>query len=252
MLVAGSPAADLLAAMLTSQQKPHLALPTSIELLSSGSGHRRELQRTADATTVVVIVVQATAPAAEAAGAAIASLRALTTTDRRRMQPVDSPVVGIWMAARRRLQLQASSTVAEQNVAECAVGMSASCTSTSQVTQVKQSATLTMSRAEVEALAAERYTPRPGLAAAPTLDDMLVAGSPAAALLGSLFTSEQQPHLAFPIAIEVVSTSSGRRLQRVDSSADSIRITMKATAPTAGEAEAAATTLTLFQATGRR
>ena len=63
-----------------------------------------------------------------------------------------------------------------------------------------------------------------------------MAGSPAAALLGLVFTSEQQPHLAFPIAIEVVSASGGRRLQRVDSSADSVRITMKATAPTADEA----------------
>ena len=71
-----------------------------------------------------------------------------------------------------------------------------------------------------------------GLTAPPTLDEMLVPGSPAAELLASMFTAEQQPHLALPTAIEPVTSAAGggrhrRELQRSDGSADGVRITVQ-------------------------
>lgn len=215
---------------------------------SGGSGHRRELQRTAATADTVVITVLATAPTVAEAEAAIDHLRA---------QAVTSPRTGNSTCTHRRLQ--GSMTASEQSAAECAVGMSASCAAVSQVTQVTQSAT---GRAEVEALAAEKYgatigrrrqlqrgnggadtglAPGSGLQAPPTLDNMLVAGSPAADLLSSLFTSEQQPHLAFPAAIEAVGTT-----------ATATRVTMQAAAPTTEGAEAAAAELLMFLTNARR
>ena len=82
---------------------------------------------------------------------------------------------------------------------------------------------------------------------------MLVPGSEAAELLASMFTAEQQPHLALPTAIEpVASAASGggghrRELQRSGGSADGVRITVHATVPTAEDADRAIAGLqTLF------
>ena len=70
---------------------------------------------------------------------------------------------------------------------------------------------------------------------------MLVPGSEAAELLASMFTAEQQPHLALPTAIEPVTSAAsggGHRLLQADKAGPSaVRVTVKATAPTVEEVE---------------
>jgi hypothetical protein len=66
--------------------------------------------------------------------------------------------------------------------------------------------TLVVDRGEVEAQALILWQDTPAeqrtLAAPPTVDEMLVSGSEANALLTSLFTVEQQPHVIYPLSIQ--------------------------------------------------
>jgi hypothetical protein len=104
---------------------------------------------------------------------------------------------------------------------------------------------------------------------------MLVGGSEAGALLAAMFTREQQPHLAFataiaPIADGIQSNNNGHRRRRklaegssaantdaahaehtVDAAISAIRVSLRATAPTPGEAAAALDQMQLAGA-GRR
>ena len=80
------------------------------------------------------------------------------------------------------------------------------------------SATLTgtsvLGKAELEAQAAAMFAATPPeerrLAAPPTLEEMLVGGSEAAAMLGRLFTVQQQPHVVYPLSVAAVRDSPGK------------------------------------------
>ena len=124
-----------------------------------------------------------------------------------------------------------------QQEAQCAVGMP---TSSCVPEQVSDEQTIGINREEVEQMAAETFAKGAptGLTAPPTLEQMLVPGSEASVLLATIFTTGQQPHLAFPTAIKHVNVSSGtgRRLQ--GSGGDGVQVTIRATAPTAEEANA--------------
>jgi hypothetical protein len=114
---------------------------------------------------------------------------------------------------------------------------------------------LEVGRAELEAAAATMFASTPGgLAAPPTLEQMLVGGSEAGALLATMFTHEQQPHLAFPLDFEgLVTTEAGgekggghrRQLQSAGPQSQGevvfsgVRVFLKAEAPTELEAQAA-------------
>ena len=47
------------------------------------------------------------------------------------------------------------------------------------------------------------------LAAPPTLEEMLVGGSEAAAMLGRLFTVQQEPHVVYPLSFAPVASLDG-------------------------------------------
>jgi hypothetical protein len=92
--------------------------------------------------------------------------------------------------------------------------------------QSEQLQTVQVSRAELEAQAAEMFQVTPSeqrtLEVPPTLDEMLVSGSEANAMLASMFVKEQAPHEIFPLSFQVVtnvemqagsSSEGGRRLQ---------------------------------------
>ena len=80
------------------------------------------------------------------------------------------------------------------------------------------SATLTgttvLGKAELEAQAAAMFAATPPeerrLAAPPTLEEMLVGGSEAAAMLGRLFTVQQEPHVVYPLSVAAVRDSPGK------------------------------------------
>eukprot|EP01045_Picozoa_sp_COSAG04_P020762 COSAG04_NODE_2162_length_4649_cov_8.389231_4_plen_179_part_00 len=79
------------------------------------------------------------------------------------------------------------------------------------------SATLTgttvLGKAELEAQAAAMFAATPPeqrrLAAPPTLEEMLVGGSEAAAMLGRLFTVQQEPHVVYPLSFAPVASLDG-------------------------------------------
>eukprot|EP01046_Picozoa_sp_COSAG06_P008334 COSAG06_NODE_418_length_15982_cov_3.455204_7_plen_1527_part_00 len=113
---------------------------------------------------------------------------------------------------------------------------------------------IVIGRTEIEAQAAAmlRQQPDPALSAAPTLDEMLVGGSEANALLQSMLTQEQQPHLVYPVQIDLAALDSGgkggghRRLQSAGDSLSHARdshvtVTLVTRAPTRLDAERAIT-----------
>ena len=128
--------------------------------------------------------------------------------------------------------------------------------------------TIVVSRQELEAQAAQMFGSMPAtscgsqLQTPPTLPDMMVAGSEASAMLAQMFTVEQQPHVAFPIALEPLSAQelaaeraqmfgldgggkNGRRRQQSKGPASQgdlvagVRLTLKAKAPTAVQTDIA-------------
>jgi uncharacterized coiled-coil protein SlyX len=112
---------------------------------------------------------------------------------------------------------------------------------------VERTDTLVVDRGEVEALALILWQGTPAeqrtLAAPPTVDEMLVSGSEANALLVSLFTVEQQPHVSYPLMIQLDDGAGGtgggghRRTQRTGGS--DLRVQILTRAPTPAEAQRA-------------
>jgi hypothetical protein len=112
---------------------------------------------------------------------------------------------------------------------------------------VERTDTLVVDRGEVEALALILWQGTPAeqrtLAAPPTVDEMLVSGSEANALLVSLFTVEQQPHVSYPLMIQLDHGTGGtgggghRRTQRTGGG--DLRVQILTRAPTPAEAQRA-------------
>ena len=73
--------------------------------------------------------------------------------------------------------------------------------------------TVVLGKAELEAQAAAMFAATPPeqrrLAAPPTLEEMLVGGSEAAAMLGRLFTVQQEPHVVYPLSFAPVASIDG-------------------------------------------
>ncbi len=114
---------------------------------------------------------------------------------------------------------------------------------------------IVIGRTEIEAQAAAMLTlqPNPAVGAAPTLDEMLVGGSEANALLQSMLTQEQQPHLVYPVHIDLAGPDKGGGHRRLQSAGDSlshardshVAITLVTRAPTRLDAERAITAATM-------
>ena len=255
MLVPGSEAATLLATIFTSKQQSHLVIPTTIEPIHQDSdAQQQEVEMFRPIG--VSIRIEATATSTDAALNAIAQLESQQLAREMFVPESDlhlQTAVGCGNGVGDLL-----SEVC-QRAAECAVGMSASCTEASEGMQVTETTTIRMSRQEVEQLVAEMFAHGAGrrrlqranmaqgtaavdpgtygLTAPPTLDQMLVPGSPANAFLAAIVTAEQQPHLALPTAIEPLATMIGghRLLQGEHQPAAGINVSVKATASTVEE-----------------
>ena len=120
-------------------------------------------------------------------------------------------------------------------------------------TEPEQVGTVVVDTARLETQAASVYNADPemypSLAAPPTLDEMMLGGSPAAGILASIFTNEQQPHsvglasasLEPPDGLDIDAHGSGcwghRRTQRTG---DAVYVQITTIAPTASGAEHAA------------
>jgi hypothetical protein len=83
--------------------------------------------------------------------------------------------------------------------------------------QVKRRMSLLLDRDQAEAIARDEFAATPvedqiQMKSAPNLDQMLVSGTPASALLTSLFVQQQEPQMAVPISYKVLNTEH-RRLQ---------------------------------------
>ena len=248
MLVPGTEASVLLDTLFTAEQQPHLAIPTAIEPIHDGDTQQQQDEMFRPTVGGVTVRIQATAPSVAVAANAIAQIESQQRGDEMFTRLAIPATIGSIRDVDGQQQQDEMF-----RAAECAVGMSGSCTVTSQITQVVQSATIAMSRAEVEQRAAEMFVPSSTLPTPPTLDQMLVPGTEAAELLASMFTAEQQPHLALPIAVQPLTSGGGHRraLQKAEGTADRVIITVRATAPTAEESEATVARLQALQSNGR-
>ena len=96
--------------------------------------------------------------------------------------------------------------------------------------------TLVVEVSEVEAQIAAMFEATPAeerlLPAAPSVDEMLVAGSEAAAMLSRLFTEQQQPHVVFPRSFAL----EGDQHRRTQAGARQLYVDMETLAPTSAEA----------------
>ena len=81
----------------------------------------------------------------------------------------------------------------------------------------------------------------------PTLDEMLVSGTPASALLSSVFVQEQQPHVMFPVDASLSSGGCGGH-RRLQNGGDRLHVTIDTHAATPEGADAAV--MRLVSATG--
>jgi hypothetical protein len=235
MLVTGSEAQALLSTMFVVEQPPQLVFPTEVEALAAemfgggkgnGKGGRRNLQSSGpqsqgEAVGGVRLTLRASAPTVAGAEAAVATL--VTAS-----------------GGRRRLQDSAGT------IEHSACG------------DVVTVQSIDFTKPEIEALAAQMFAAQPPsatrtLAAPPLLEEMLVTGSEAQALLSAMFVAEQPPYQTAVTAIAPVplKPQDGHRRQLQSTGPQSqgdvvsgVRLTLRASAPTPAEADKALRTLT--------
>jgi hypothetical protein len=210
MMVRGTAANTLLTRILTAEQRPHVVYPTIIEPNGGGGGGRRRNQRAGDGgthVTTLVVTVTTIAPTPQDAQAA---------ADRVADRVDGTPVHG-----RRRTQAAGQSQL---------------------------TTTMTVDVATIEAQAAAIYNEDrascphcqyPSLARPPSIDDMLVGGSPAAGILASIFTNEQQPHHVEVASMSLQQGGGGGGHRRTQRTGDGVFVQIVTHAPTPAEAERA-------------
>ena len=227
MIEAGSPAADILGGIFQVHQQPHVVYPLAFG--TTDPKGRRRTQLGGD-NLHVAIETHAVSPAeaGEAAQGLIHRLPGATGTGsghHRRLQGIADhsnggadEVCGLVLAS---------------------INTPLYCTTFGQTIQRTE---ITIARDDVEAAAWDELQATPlaerTLSEAPSLEEMLVSGSAANALLASMFLAEQSP-----LSIVLVSTSteresnsagSGRR--RLQKSGDYLHVTVETHAATAGQA----------------
>ena len=90
--------------------------------------------------------------------------------------------------------------------------------------------------AQISAMFYSKATEERLLPAPPTLEEMLVGGTVAATMLATLFTEQQQPHVAFPLSFSRDGNTGHRRAQ---AGTEYLYVEMETLAPTAAEANRA-------------
>ena len=117
---------------------------------------------------------------------------------------------------------------------------------------VERTDTIALSREQVEAMAAAMFAATPPeertVAASPTLEEMVTAGTAANAMLFSMLTTQQQPHVVYPLIFTGDSDTSGAgkgggHHRRTQQRGDSLRVRIETHAPTPSEAHRAVTRL---------
>lgn len=191
MLVTDTPANELLRSMYTAQQQPHVLYPVAFARNAAcDEGHRR-LQLGAD---YLHVTVETHAPSPEEADRA----------EERLISRIPSATVCGSGGKGRRLQ-QGDWERSTSDTHVCGLGSTeGGCTVAG---QTRRRTSLAMSRHDIEALAADTFETTPvaarKMASPPTLDEMIVSGTPANALLSSVFVQEQHPHVSVPVDFSV-------------------------------------------------
>lgn len=107
--------------------------------------------------------------------------------------------------------------------------------------QTEQHTRLFIGRDDVEAIVRDKFATIPvqerTMQVPPTLDEMLVSGTPANALLSSTLIQEQQPLVMFPVLASKSSGACGRH-RRLQKSGDRLYVTIETHAATPEEADA--------------
>ena len=227
MLVQGTEANAFLNSLFSKAQQPHLVYPLSMELSADAKGHRR-MQHSGGR---LAITIDTHAPTPAEADQAVRRLAADTGGS---LSPAP-PGKG------RRLQTSGGDLYHTTDAhAVCGLGSTeAGCTAAG---QTKRQTRLLIGRDEIEAVTSDKFTAMPvderTMPTAPTLDEMLVSGTPANALLSSVFAEEQEPHVTFPVDASRQSNGcEGHR--RLQVGGDHLHITIETHAATPAAADAA-------------
>jgi hypothetical protein len=239
MLVPGSTAAALLASIFATDQQAHIVYPAAIdhavEAVASGSsggvsltngagkggGHRRIMQGDADGAVGIRVELRARSAVSEEAEEALGGLITEYSAD-------------------NELLTQACSAFTESS--ECGIFTASQC--------------LDSVPSEIEALVAEVFTLQPAaqrtLRTPPAVEQMLVPGSQAQALLAKVFVRQQAWHRTSLAAVELLGDGLGGAIagsggkgvgghRRVQEGVGGgiVRLTLQAEAPTPQDADGA-------------
>lgn len=226
MLQSGTEQHALLTSMFTTTQQPHVVYPLSFAV--SDKGDRRRMQLQGDELT---ITIETHAPSQAEAAAAVQRL----ATDHGAVVTGEEEDDN---SRRRRLQKGGDHLYHGDIHAVCGLGSTEEgCTAAG---QTKLRTVMRLQRRVVESAAHDKLESTPiekrTLATPPSLDEMLVSGTPANALLASVFVQEQQPHLAVPAAFSPGMQCAKRRLQ---TGGDLLHVTVDTHAATPTEANRA-------------
>eukprot|EP01046_Picozoa_sp_COSAG06_P007708 COSAG06_NODE_381_length_16594_cov_7.199454_3_plen_2083_part_00 len=111
---------------------------------------------------------------------------------------------------------------------------------------VRRVDSITVERDNLEHLAAEELSANPaeypGLYSAPTIDEMLVNGTVSHALLMSLLTVKQQPHVVYPLTVQLGDENAdtvGQGHRRLQQGGDTLHVTVETHAPSLASANRA-------------
>jgi hypothetical protein len=222
MLTGRTAANDLLTSLFNVHQQPLVVFPTIFDVVegkSTADGIGRRLQQQGG---LLQVTVETHAP----------SIATATQAEKTLVARLPGAVQG----HRRRLH-ETVCTGGDCPLSDDGIcGLSSTdrgCTST---TQAKQSTAILVSRADIETIA-QNHDDAMSLARTPTLDDMLVGGSEANALLASIFVDTQHPLSIVPTGFTThdrTSSNDGRR--QLQAGGDVLRVRVETHAATSAQA----------------
>ena len=224
MMVPGTPAAEMLTALATVQQQPHVVYPREFQTGGADDcqddriGHRR-VQMGGDH---VEVIIETHAPSA------------LDAADAEQRLVSRLPGASVQSCERRRLQLGGDHlhTTTDEH-AVC--GLGSTNTGCTEFGQTIRHSMVRLSRGDVESAAQATFEATPAdkrtMPTAPTLDEMLASGSSANALLAATFIDQAQPLVIRPVSTDI----DGGCRRRLQLQGDDLHVTVNTHAKTAQE-----------------
>ena len=219
MLEPGSQAADILRGVFQVHEQPHAVYP--LAFATTDAKGRRRTQLSGDHLHATIETHAVSPAAADQA-----------------VQALMSRLPGATSGGHRRRHLQSNSD--HSNLDDICGLVSTSpvyCTAFGQATQTTE---ISIASEDIEAAVRDEYQATSlaerTLSAAPSIDEMLVSGSAANALLASTFLAEQHPLSIVLVSSQRESDSDGQGRRRLQKSGDYIHATVETHAATAAQA----------------